>query len=50
MGISLPRDEAKSAVKRHESASHPEIQCQCLECLYAREILAQFRILEEAAP
>lgn len=37
-------DEAESMVKQHQCVSHPEIQCQCLECLYAREILAQCKV------
>ncbi len=40
-------DKAESMVKRHQSISHPEIQCQCLECLYAREILAQRKVWKE---
>ena len=48
--IQASAQEAERTLQRHESASHPEIRCQCLECLYAGEILAQFRILEEVAP
>ena len=36
-------DEVESILKSHQSESHPEIQCQCLECLWARELLAQFK-------
>jgi hypothetical protein len=38
------REEAEAMVKRHQSPSHPEIQCQCLECLYAKEVIAQCKI------
>jgi hypothetical protein len=37
-------DEAESALRQHQSGIHPEIQCQCLECLYAREIVAQCKV------
>ena len=43
-------DKAELMVKRHQSASHPEIQCQCLECLYAREIIAQCEVLGKILP
>lgn len=43
----LSSDQAESILKQHESASHPEIQCQCLECLYARELIAQYRVWRE---
>jgi hypothetical protein len=37
-------DEAELLLKQHQSVIHPEIQCQCLECLYARELVAQCRV------
>ena len=42
-------EDAERMVERHQSACHPEIQCQCLECLYAREVLAQARVWRELA-
>ena len=47
MKIKCTSDMAESMVKQHQSSSHPEIQCQCLECLYAREILAQCKIWKD---
>lgn len=47
MKIQLSAEQAESILKRHESSAHPEIQCQCLECLYARELLAQCRVWKE---
>jgi hypothetical protein len=41
MKIQCTCDEAEKLVRQHQSSAHPEIQCQCLECLYARELLAQ---------
>jgi hypothetical protein len=40
-------DAAESMVRLHQSDSHPEVQCQCLECLYAREILAQCKVWKD---
>ncbi len=40
-------DHAEWLLKQHESTLHPEIQCQCLECLYARELIAQQRAWKE---
>jgi len=37
-------DEAELALQQHQSVLHPEIQCQCLECLYARELVAQCKV------
>jgi len=37
------REEAEAMVKQHQFPGHPEIQCQCLECLYARDIVAKSR-------
>jgi hypothetical protein len=45
--IQLSIEQAESALKRHESSRHPEIQCQCLECLYARELIAQCQVWKE---
>jgi len=45
--IQLSTEQAESLLRRHESSIHPEIQCQCLECLYARELLAQCRVWKE---
>ena len=39
--IQYTREEAEAMVKRHQSLSQPGIQCQCLECLYARNIVAK---------
>ena len=47
MKIKCTSDMAESMVKQHQSSSHPEIQCQCLECLYAREILAQCKVWKD---
>ncbi len=47
MKIQLSTEQAESLLRRHESSIHPEIQCQCLECLYARELLAQCRVWKE---
>jgi len=43
MKFQCTSDEAERLVLQHQSSVHPEIQCQCLECLYARELLAQCR-------
>lgn len=45
--IRCTSEKAESMVKQHQSMIHPEIQCQCLECLYAREILAQGNVWKE---
>ena len=45
--IQASAQEAERTLQRHESASHPEIRCQCLECLYAREVIAQFQVWKE---
>jgi hypothetical protein len=45
--IQLSSAQAELNLKSHESSSHPEIQCQCLECLYARELIAQCRAWRE---
>lgn len=45
--IQMSCDQAEAKLKSHQSPSHPEIQCQCLECLYARELIAQCRAWKE---
>jgi hypothetical protein len=40
-------DEAEMILRTHQLESHPEIQCQCLECLWAREILAQLKVWKQ---
>lgn len=47
MQMQYSSEEAERMVQRHRFDCHPEIECQCLECLYAREVLAQCRIWRE---